>query len=165
MGESMVGAKRKSFFRRELFDYGRNLFVHSPWKMVVGRQLSYLNFRGVIIQISWSQIRIFLSWAINRPLCNRNWRIWEVFICLAEKKHFGTFPCKKILDLLSTFSVISISPHRPFPPQQRGTLPDHRRDHPRSDRDGLVGGCKFFHHKRSHLVYPLLSPFLEDHPI
>ena len=32
MGESMVGAKRKSFFRRELFDYGRNLLHIAPEK-------------------------------------------------------------------------------------------------------------------------------------
>ena len=58
MGESVVGAKRKSFFTRELWLWEESI-VHSPWKMGVGRQLSYLNFRGVIIHISWSQIRIF----------------------------------------------------------------------------------------------------------
>ena len=60
MGESMVGAKRRSFFTRELWLWEESI-VHSPWKMVVGRQLSYLNFRGVIIQISWSQIGIFFG--------------------------------------------------------------------------------------------------------
>ena len=120
--------------------------------MVVGRQLSYLNFRGMIIQISWSQIRIFFSWAISRPLCNRNWRIWEVFICFAKKKkHFGTFPCKKILDLLSTFSVISISPHRPFPPAAKRHPSGSSKGSSKIWQRWVGWWMQIFHHKMSHL--------------